>query len=139
MRWAERENGRRRHVDNGQRTKAAKTIKESLMKFISLFGFAGLYAMALMLELHPLAVSQDLVTATPNLKYRVLYAFPGQEAPEGAVPAAGVITDGSGNVYGTTIDGGHGAYDGCPCPRELECWRWHSLPRAGLSTTTRTG
>ena len=40
----------------------------------------------------------------------VLHAFcPTQECKDGAVPFAGVITDGSGNLYGTTAGGGpHG-------------------------------
>ena len=34
----------------------------------------------------------------------VLYAFQG--GSDGAIPTAGVILDGSGNIYGTTLDGG---------------------------------
>ena len=36
--------------------------------------------------------------------YTVLYTFKGQ--PDGAIPYAGLLMDGAGNLYGTTYAGG---------------------------------
>ncbi|QAU23136.1 DUF3466 family protein [Dyella sp. M7H15-1] len=42
----------------------------------------------------------------------VLYQFQGTAAGDGALPAAGLIRDGSGNLYGTTSGGGDNNNDG---------------------------
>lgn len=44
--------------------------------------------------------------------YSVLYEFKGGGNNDGALPFAAVIKDGSGNLYGTTAEGGEGNNDG---------------------------
>jgi uncharacterized repeat protein (TIGR03803 family) len=43
---------------------------------------------------------------TPDGQESILYAFAGAPRPEGANPAAGLIADSEGNLYGTTYRGG---------------------------------
>lgn len=69
-------------------------------------GHVVLVAVVLIPALQPLAVSQDAATASAHHQYKVLYAFQGQEAPNGATPQAYVIPDPAGNLYGTTTSGG---------------------------------
>jgi uncharacterized repeat protein (TIGR03803 family) len=45
-------------------------------------------------------------------KESVLYSFRGINRKDGANPIAGVIFDGMGNLYGTTVNGGIGSSDG---------------------------
>jgi uncharacterized repeat protein (TIGR03803 family) len=58
------------------------------------------------------AYSQGTVyRITPQNKVKVLYSFcpNGGHCVDGAEPVAGVVTDGVGDFYGTTIEGGTGA------------------------------
>lgn len=57
--------------------------------------------------------------ATAASKYRVIYRFAG--GADGAAPAARLVADGSGNLYGTTDYGGAGCYGtGCGTIFELK-------------------
>ncbi len=49
----------------------------------------------------------------PDGQESILYAFVGTPRPEGASPAAGLIADAEGNLYGTTY---HGGKPGCGQP-----------------------
>jgi uncharacterized repeat protein (TIGR03803 family) len=57
------------------------------------------------------------VAATPSAQaqtYTVLYSFAGSVSnADGAEPASGLVEDGAGNLYGTTLYGGTGLF-GCP-------------------------
>jgi uncharacterized repeat protein (TIGR03803 family) len=50
------------------------------------------------------------VPASAEWKEKVLYSFQG--APDGAVPAGGVVFDKAGNLYGATLGGGASTCDG---------------------------
>ncbi len=47
----------------------------------------------------------ELVNSSGTYTEKVLYSFTGSDG-DGATPYAGLIMDGSGNLYGTTVDGG---------------------------------
>jgi uncharacterized repeat protein (TIGR03803 family) len=55
---------------------------------------------------------------SPEGQETILYSFTGQD--EGYNPAAGVVEDASGNLYGTTSDGGSGCDGGCGIVYKLD-------------------
>ena len=62
------------------------------------------------------SVSQKAWAQSPHAKFQVLYTFKGQR--DGGNPAAGVIQDPDGNLFGITYDGGelsctNGIFAGC--------------------------
>jgi hypothetical protein len=62
------------------------------------------------------SASQKSEAQSPHRKFQVLYTFSGRT--DGGNPAAGLIQDAAGNLYGTTYDGGdlscsNGIYAGC--------------------------
>jgi uncharacterized repeat protein (TIGR03803 family) len=77
------------------------------MKFRVLgMAYLALSTVGFILALQRVAVGQDATTVSAHSQYKLLYAFPGQNAPGGAVPDAYVIPDAEGNLYGTTTSGG---------------------------------
>jgi uncharacterized repeat protein (TIGR03803 family) len=64
------------------------------------------------------AVSPQLVAQSPETRFHVLYRFPGGSG--GSMPAAGLIRDTAGSLYGTTYYGG-----------DLSC-NWYLLPGCGV-------
>jgi uncharacterized repeat protein (TIGR03803 family) len=69
-------------------------------------GYVFLFVVAAIFGLHPFAASQDAATVSEHAQYKVLYAFQGQNAPNGSVPNAYVIPDAAGNLYGTATSYG---------------------------------
>ena len=64
-------------------------------------------------EVYGCGIVYELVVKSPNVyTEKVLYSF-GSNSPtsDGASPLAGLIVDGSGNLYGTTTYGGYGGSD----------------------------
>jgi uncharacterized repeat protein (TIGR03803 family) len=68
-------------------------------------------ALILAVLLAPMVVAQDTGSGT----FRIIHNFTGGK--DGATPFAGLIIDGSGNLYGTTNQGGRGS---CP-PQNVGC------------------
>jgi uncharacterized repeat protein (TIGR03803 family) len=66
-------------------------------------------------EVYGCGIVYELVVKSPNVyTEKVLYSF-GSNSPtsDGASPLAGLIVDGSGNLYGTTTYGGYGGSPVC--------------------------
>src|ERR1700722_20652317 len=61
--------------------------------------------------------------------FEVLYSFAGYPA-DGAQPAAGLLMDAAGNLYGTTRYGG--SHEGCP--RDGQCGTVFKLDTNGVET-----
>jgi uncharacterized repeat protein (TIGR03803 family) len=71
----------------------------------------------------------------PTGKETLLHSFSG--APDGAIPHAGVILDASGNLYGTTEEGGTGGCtvsSGLGVPLNLGCGSIFEVEAAGNAT-----
>ena len=65
-----------------------------------LFHLPLMVALILAVLLAPMVVAQDTGSGT----FRIIHNFTGGK--DGATPFAGLIIDGSGNLYGTTNQGG---------------------------------
>jgi uncharacterized repeat protein (TIGR03803 family) len=84
---------------------------------------ASMFALAMVL----LAPGR-LEAGSAKVSYKVVYSFLGQ--PDGASPAAGLIRDASGNLYGTTESGGTG-----PCGGTIPgCGTVFAVNRSGKET-----
>jgi len=86
------------------------------------FGMSGRRRAASTLRRHAIALATALLSvaassSAPAYTFKVLHSFCGQNnCSDGAVPYSGVIADPAGNLFGTTIGGGHGgtAYEVVP-------------------------
>ena len=76
----------------------------------------------------------ELTPSGSRYKESVLHGFSGG-ARDGALPAAALIKDASGTLYGTTVEGGFKAKRGCTFVQYRGCGTVFKLTRSGKSYT----